>query len=65
MGETDLWELSLFDGSRWENFIEMKLPLLSKFEFWFTRPVHDHAERNTVESLIAPFQTPFWLEIKQ
>ncbi|CAF4444229.1 unnamed protein product, partial [Rotaria sp. Silwood2] len=65
MGETDLWELSLFDGSQWENFIEMKLPLLNKFEFWFTRPVHDHAEPNTVESLIAPFQTPFWLEIKR
>ncbi|CAF3962614.1 unnamed protein product [Rotaria sp. Silwood1] len=65
MSETAIWELSLFDGSLWENFIEMKLPLLNKFEFWFTRPVYDHAEPNTVESLIAPFQTPFWLEIKR
>ncbi|CAF4582614.1 unnamed protein product, partial [Rotaria sp. Silwood2] len=52
----------LFDGSRWEEFIRSKLPLLNKFEFSFNVSKRFHPNDVTIESLIAPFRTPFWLE---
>ncbi|CAF1425033.1 unnamed protein product, partial [Rotaria sordida] len=55
----------LFDGFRWENFIKMKVPLLNKFEFSFIRYALDGEDCTTVESLIAPFRTLFWLELKR
>ncbi|CAF4640415.1 unnamed protein product, partial [Rotaria sp. Silwood2] len=54
----------LFDGSRWEEFIRSKLPLLNKFEFSFNVSKRFHPNDVTIESLIAPFRTPFWLESK-
>ncbi|CAF1382782.1 unnamed protein product, partial [Rotaria sordida] len=64
IGQTSITDPLLFDGSRWENFIEMKLPLLNKFEFWLTSDAFDEVDRTTVESLIAPFRTSFWLDTK-
>ncbi|CAF3971172.1 unnamed protein product [Rotaria sp. Silwood1] len=55
---------SLFDGFRWENFIQTKLPLLNQFEFCLTRLALTNQDCTTMESLIAPFRTPFWLQIK-
>ncbi|CAM4908410.1 unnamed protein product [Rotaria socialis] len=54
----------LFDGSRWEEFIRSKLSLLNKFEFSFHVSKHWIPNDVTIESLIAPFRTPFWLESK-
>ncbi|CAF1258779.1 unnamed protein product [Rotaria sp. Silwood1] len=53
-----------FDGSRWEELIQSKLPLLNQFHFWFYNSQDFDSNRATVESLIAPFQTPFWLKNK-
>jgi len=64
IGERPLANLQLFNGSRWENFIQTKLPLLNKFEFWFTYCTRTDSSCITVESLIAPFRTSFWLKIK-
>lgn len=60
-----LCDTSLLDGSRWENFIETKLPLLNRFEFSFLSNSFNQSHSTTVESLITPFQTLFWLETKQ
>ncbi|CAF3691677.1 unnamed protein product [Rotaria sp. Silwood1] len=64
IGQTPFTDTLLFDGSRWENFIQTKLLLLNKFEFWFTCYALDNQDCPTVESLIVPFRTPFWLELK-
>ncbi|CAF1581162.1 unnamed protein product [Rotaria sp. Silwood1] len=45
----------LFDGSRWEKFIQTKLPLLDKFEFSFEVFKRFNSTDVTIESLIAPF----------
>ncbi|CAF5161101.1 unnamed protein product, partial [Rotaria magnacalcarata] len=55
---------SLFGGHRWENFIETKSPLLKQFDFSLTRLALENEDCFTVESLIASFRTPFWLETK-
>ncbi|CAF3017084.1 unnamed protein product [Rotaria sp. Silwood2] len=65
ISERPLDDLQLFNGFRWENFIQTKLPLLNRFEFWFTCLVPTDSNCTTVESLIVSFQTSFWLEIKQ
>jgi hypothetical protein len=55
----------IFDGSRWERFIEAKLPLLNKFEFFISSSKNIQPDKSVVESLIEPFRTPFWLESKR
>ncbi|CAF3735494.1 unnamed protein product [Rotaria sp. Silwood1] len=64
INKTLLTDPLLYDNYRWENFIQTKLPLLNKFEFWFTYLALNNQDFTTVESLIAPFRTSFWLEIK-
>ena len=59
---------SIFDGSQWEAFIQTKLHLLNKFEFSFTCWKDYGAGKttyNNMESMIASFQTSFWLETKR
>ncbi|CAF1446500.1 unnamed protein product [Rotaria sordida] len=53
-----------FDGSRLENLIETKLPLLKKFDFWFSNYAQYNSDEITVETVIATFRTLFWLEDK-
>ncbi|CAF2203977.1 unnamed protein product [Rotaria magnacalcarata] len=65
MSEDRLLDTRLFNGSCWENFIQAKLPLLSKFEFCFIRIAITDPDCITVESVIASFRTPLWLEIKR
>jgi hypothetical protein len=56
---------TVFDGSRWEKFIQMKLPQLKKFQFFFAK-ISSHIDGSAeMESLIAPFRTPFWSKTKQ
>jgi hypothetical protein len=55
----------LFDGARWEQSIQTKLLDLNKFEFAFQSNITITHDQTGVESLIAPFQTPFWLDTKR
>ena len=55
---------SILDGSRWENFIQTKLPLLQKFEFFFRTKTDYNLNFTTIESWIVPFRTIFWLQHK-
>jgi hypothetical protein len=56
---------TLFDGSRWEKFIQMKLPQLKKFEFFFARIPYYFGGSSEIEPIMAPFRTSFWSETKQ
>ena len=53
-----------FDGARWERLFQTKLPNLNKFEFAFQHNMGVTCDVANFESVIAPFQTSFWLEIK-
>lgn len=56
---------AFFDGSTWEQFIISKLIHLNKFEFLFSlNHVYGTNYTHSLESIIALFQTPFWLEDK-
>ena len=53
------------DGERWEHFIQTQLPLLMKFNIFIN---HFYIARRTpayVESIMASYRTPFWLEQKK
>ncbi len=56
---------TIADGFRWEQFIRTNLPLLHKFEFFFTNIYNVYYGRRNIQLLISRFQTPFWLEEKQ
>ncbi|CAM4923241.1 unnamed protein product [Rotaria socialis] len=72
---------SLFDGAYWENFIQINLPLLAKFEFFFEsclskvecdykgdyhyKEKDENYTHTSLSSLILPFRTPFWLDEKR
>ena len=50
--------------NRWEQFIQANLPQLNRFELF----IKDYNSRNTpvdLKSILAPFQTPFWIEHKK
>jgi len=55
---------SIFDGSYWERFIQEKLPLLNQFQFFLTCTSKKFDDTTTLDSLILPFQSPFWLKNK-
>ncbi|CAF3610750.1 unnamed protein product [Rotaria socialis] len=55
---------SLFDGFRWEEFIQKSLPLLNKFDFCFRRTSSNCSEFHSLHSIINQYRTPFWLEHK-
>ncbi|CAF4670363.1 unnamed protein product [Rotaria sp. Silwood1] len=55
---------TIANGSRWEQFISANLPLLHKFEFFFTNMYNVYYISRDVQLLISRFQTPFWLEEK-
>lgn len=56
---------SVVDGSYWQQCIQTKLPSLVQFEFLFLCTVGGNNHYTSLESLIGPFQTPFWLEDKR
>ena len=49
----------------WEQFIRSQLPHLDEFEFLFSNSVRGSDDITSLDSLIAPFQTPFWLDDKR
>ena len=53
------------DGYRWENFIQLHLPALNKFEFSFTETHNSQKNFQEVKFIGMKFQTPFWLEQKK
>ena len=53
------------DGQRWENFIELHLPRLEKFEFYFTETSNTQKNLEEIKILVTKFQTPFWLQHKK
>ena len=59
--------LEMMDGSRWEQMIKTKLPLLNKFEF-YTRSERYRSQGNVesvLNEMIAPFRTSFWRDEKR
>lgn len=53
------------DGYRWENFIQLNLRSLNKFEFYFTEIHFTQKSFQEVKLIAMKFQTPFWLEQKK
>ncbi|CAF4083441.1 unnamed protein product [Rotaria sordida] len=55
----------IFDGKRWEQFIEINLPNLDKFEFYFDYWSLEKKTSEDLELIIASFRTSFWIEHKK
>jgi hypothetical protein len=55
---------SLFDGYYWEQFIQNKLSCLKNFQFFIINHHVKDDDISTLDSLIAPFCAPFWLDEK-
>ena len=53
------------DGKRWGEFIQLNLPHLTKFDFFFTTNGFEPYLVSGVESVVSSFRTPFWLEQKK
>ncbi|CAF0813933.1 unnamed protein product [Adineta steineri] len=53
------------DGKRWEQFIELNLPHLNKFEFFFTHQDPVNRTHEDLQLMLASFQTLFWTEHKK
>ena len=55
---------SICDDLQWEQFIQMKLPYLDKFEFFFSSSLNGNWTNYSVVRIIASFRTSFWVESK-
>jgi len=55
---------SVFDATFWEKLVQTKLLCFNKFEFFFTYFVEENTITPSLESIISPFRTPFWLNDK-
>jgi hypothetical protein len=53
----------MLDGDCWKEFIQNKLLFLKKFEFSFSYD-SDRDTYDSLNSIITPFRTPFWLKDK-
>ncbi|CAF1104696.1 unnamed protein product [Rotaria sordida] len=58
-------EGSVFDGKRWEQFIQINLSHLDTFEFFINIEMLTGQTREDLELLIEPFRSPFWIEYKK
>ncbi|CAF1126692.1 unnamed protein product [Rotaria sordida] len=56
---------SVFDGKRWEQFIQINLSHLDTFEFFISIEMLTNQTREDLELLIEPFRSPFWIEYKK
>ena len=56
---------SVFDGSYWEKLVSKKLSQLDKLEFFFSYQYGTNENLISLESLIVPFRTQFWLLTKR
>jgi hypothetical protein len=55
----------MIDGKRWEEFIQINLSQLQKFEFFFNVLYPTEKTLEDLELMVASFQTPFWIEHKK
>jgi hypothetical protein len=55
---------NFLNGHRWEQFIQINLPLLNKFEFFFNENRADQPNPPDIEWIIESFRTTFWLKLK-
>lgn len=53
------------DGLRWERFLEVNLPMLTKFEFFFTHITNRLASPPDISTIARSFRTPFWIDHKK
>ncbi|CAF1131320.1 unnamed protein product [Adineta steineri] len=56
---------SFFHGSRLEELIRAKAPTLVRFEFFLSYNYQENDRFISLESLMDPFRTPFWLNDKR
>ncbi|CAF1295401.1 unnamed protein product, partial [Adineta steineri] len=56
---------SFFHGSRLEELIRAKAPALVRFEFFLSYNYQENDRFISLESLMDPFRTPFWLNDKR
>jgi hypothetical protein len=54
----------MFNGYSWKELIQTRLPLLKKFEFFFTINIDRDTHNSPLDRIITPFRTPFWLNDK-
>jgi hypothetical protein len=55
----------VFDGKQWEEFIQVNLPHLNKFEFFLSFWRSNDQTHDDLQLIIQSFQTPFWIEHKK
>jgi hypothetical protein len=55
----------MFNGKRWEEFIQINLPYLDRFEFYFSDLKSKKQTMKDLKLMITPFQTSFWIEHKK
>ena len=55
----------VLDGKRWEQFIQINLPHLDKFQFFITYANSNSQTPGDLELIIESFRSPFWIEHKR
>ena len=54
-----------FDGSFWETCLSTNLPYLTDFQCFFSRKCSSYEQTFTLDELLVPFQSPYWLDAKR
>ena len=60
-----LGRCEIFDGKRWEDFIQRNLPHLNQFQFDISCSTTDEQSREDLELVIQSYRSPFWIEYKK
>ena len=55
----------IFDGKRWEEFLQGNLPHLDQFQFHINCQEATAQTREDFELIIQPYQSPFWIDCKK
>ncbi|CAF1382834.1 unnamed protein product [Rotaria sp. Silwood1] len=55
----------VFDGKRWEQFIQISLPNLNNFEFFIDISNSISQTQENLQLIIDSFRSPFWIEYKK
>ena len=58
-------ECSIFDGKRWEKFIQANLPQLNQFEFNIQCQKSDGQTPANLDLILTSYQSSFWIEDKK
>ncbi|CAF0987696.1 unnamed protein product [Adineta ricciae] len=60
-----IFSYELFNGQRWEEFIDVNLSQLTRFEFFCSVVHQGDVSKAVLEQTIAPFRSSFWTEKKK